>query len=171
MPAYRYRTEGVTGVIADAASPRPATNPLASSWGVVRTVGSPGTTRIPSPRPQSTRGAGVLTPAEGSTKPVDFPQPSTWSPDYILPSLYYTAPTPQTVPWESTNEIPLPAISTSQPLAPYSTIPTKTPATSAVVQRPRRIGGLLVQAWPRISQIWPTFGSGANNSANSGQIT
>lgn len=162
MPTWRYKTEGVPERAAAAFSPIPTTDPRASSWGLVRTVGSPSTTRIPVAPLQSIAGSdrGVWT---RGAKPGDN------APDYILPSLYWTAPTPQMVPHESTNEIPQMAISTHQPLAPASaTVPTVTPANPSVVQRARRVGGRIVQAWPQVSAFWPTYGSGVKNSANSG---
>lgn len=164
MARYAYRTEGVAGNAAAAFSPLPTTNPIASSWGLVHTVGAPGTLRIPVEPLQSIAGSdrGVWTK---QAKPGDN------APDYILPSIYYTAPTPQMAKGWSTNEIPLPAISSTGPIAPYSTALTGPANTSAVVQRPRRMGGLLAQAWPKVSQVWNTYGSGKNNSANSGQVT
>lgn len=172
MPHYRYRTEGVPGRAAAACSPLPTTNPIASSWGLVHVVGSPSTTKIHSPRPQSTRGFGILgVPNNGAGYPEDWPQPSAHSPDYILPSIYYTTPTPQVPSHSSNNEIPIPAVSTHQPYAPASASIISTATTSAVVQRPRRMGGLLVQAWPKVSALWPTFGSGKNNVPNSGKVT
>lgn len=164
MPRYQYRVEGVAGPSVTAFTPLPTTNGLASTWGVVKTVGAPGTLRIPVAPLQSIAGSdrGGWT---AQAKPGDN------APDYILPSLYYTAPTPQTVPHESNNEIPLPAISSTGPIAPASTSLVGPAETSAVVQRPRRMGGLLAQAWPKVSQVWNVFGSGVNNSANSGQIT
>lgn len=171
MPVYRYRTEGVPARASAAVTPLPTTNPRASSWGLVHTVGSPSTTRIHSPRPQATAGTGINSVGPNSTVRADSAQTSTWSPDYILPSLYYTAPTPQVVSHASNNEIPIPAVAPQQPYAPYSATAPGTAVTTAVTQRPRRMGGLLVQAWPKVSSLWPTFGSGKNNAANSGQIS
>jgi hypothetical protein len=162
VPAYRYRTEGVPDRAAAACSPLPTTNPIASSWGLVHTTGSPSTTRIPVAPLQSIEGSdrGVWTKG---AKPGDN------APDYILPSLYYTAPTPQVVSHASNNEIPIPAINPNGVSAPYSaTLPNLTNENPAVVQRPRRMGGRLVQAWPRVTQFWPVFGSGSTNAGNSG---
>jgi hypothetical protein len=170
LPIIRYRTEGVPARAAAACTPIPATNPIASSAGLMHRVGSPSTTRIASPRPQSTRGRGNLSLYD-SGRPADQAQPSGNSPDYILPSLYWAPPTPQVVSHSSTNEIPIPAISTQQPYAPASATAPGQAVTPAVVQRARRMGGRLVQAWPKVVPFWPTFGSGQNNSANSGQVT
>jgi hypothetical protein len=161
MPTIRYRTEGVPDGAAAACSPIPTTNPIASSWGLVHTVGSPSTTRIASPDPQSVGGdRGNLTRQA---------KPGQNSPDYMLPSIYYTAPTPQVVSRSSNNELPIPAVGTHQPYAPASaTAPGKARATPSVTQKSRRMGGRLVQAWPKVSQFWPVFGAGSNNAGNSG---
>lgn len=161
MPSYRYKTEGVPSRAQAAVSPIPTTNPIASSWGLVRTVGSPSTTRIPVAPLQSIAGGdrGVW---NKSAKPGDN------SPDYILPSIYYTAPTPQNVPWQSNNEIPIPAISVNSTTAPYSSSLVTTTPVPSVVQRSRRMGGRLVQAWPKVTSFWPVFGSGVKNAGNSG---
>jgi hypothetical protein len=170
MPTWRYRTEGVPARAAAALTPLPSTNPIASSWGLVHTVGAPSTLRVPSPRPQSTRGFGALgVPGNGGGYTEDDPQPSAHAPDYILPSLYWTEPTPQMTVHASNNEIPIPAVSSVNTAPGSSTLPSPV-TTTAVVQRPRRMGGLLVTAWPKVAAWWPTFGSGRNNVPNSGQI-
>lgn len=153
MPVWRYRTEDVPAKAVAAVSPLPSTNTIASSWGLVHTVGSPGTLQIPSPKPQS------IPPGPLNRQA----QPSYNSPDIFLPSIYVTAPTPQLVPHTIDNEIPVPAISSSQPYAPYSaTAVTKTPANPSVAQRAWHIGGRRVTAWPRVSPVWPVFGGSQN---------
>ena len=169
MPTWRYRTEGVPARAAAALTPLPSTNPIASSWGLVHTVGAPSTLRVPSPRPQSTRGFGALgVPGNGGGYTEDDPQPSAHAPDYILPSLYWTEPTPQMTVHASNNEIPIPAVSSSQPYAPASASAPGAGETPAVVQRARRMGGRIVQAWPKVVPFWPVFGTGNTNAGNSG---
>ncbi len=153
MSRYAYVTEGVPAKAAAAATPLPTLEPRASSWGLVHVAGSPSTTRIDSPRPQSTIGnIGVWN---------ETAKPSHWSPDYILPSLYIAAPTPQTHPnnWR-TNELPIPAIAATGITAPASTVLISKTAVPAIAQRSRRIGGRKVTAWPKVTQTWPTYSGG-----------
>ena len=163
MPHYAYRVEGVPPRAVAACTPIPAVNPPASSQGLVRVVGSPGTTRIPSPRAQSTRGFGQLgVPNNGAGYPDDWPQPSGHSPDYILPSIYVAAPTPnygQMYGSPGPNDIPIPAISSHQPYAPFSaTAPGKAKNPNVLARVRTRIASGFVTAWPKVAPSWPVFG-------------
>lgn len=164
MPHYAYRVEGVPARAMAAAMPVPTTNSIASSWGLVHVAGAPGTTRIPSPRAQSTRGYGALgVPGNGAGYPEDWPQPSGHSPDYILPDLYVAAPTPNYGQdhINSSNEIPVPAISSHQPYAPFSATAPGHAVNPNVLQRIRtRVASGYTTAWPKVAPSWPVFGGG-----------
>lgn len=165
MPQIAYRVEGVPPRAMAACMPVPAQNPVASSFGLVKVFGAPGTLRVHSPRPQSTRGFGTLG-VPNSTVPVDYPQPSGHAPDFILPSIYVAAPTPnygREYGNPGPNDIPVPAISSHSPYAPASASAPGYATNPSVLQRVRaRVASGFVTAWPRVSQVWPIFpGSGS----------
>lgn len=76
-----YRTLDVPPYGAGAFMPSPARNPVASSYGLVRIDGAPGTEPVPSPRPASVPS---LTRSGGR----DAAQGSAVAPDVILPAIY-----------------------------------------------------------------------------------
>jgi|SRR6185437_382012 len=152
MALWRYRVEDVPAKAIGAVMPLPSTNSVASSWGLVHTKGAPSTLRIFSPKPGLPDGPLPRT-AQNSYN----------SPDYILPAIYVSNPTPQGVVHTSTNELPIPAISSAMPYAPYSaTAPGAAPSNPSVAFRPWHKGGRRVTAWPRVSPVWPIFGGSGN---------
>ena len=168
MPQIAYRVEDVPPRALAACTPVPTRTPTAATWGVVHTVGAPGTTRIDSPHPQSTKGFGALG-VPNSTVPADDPQPSGHSPDYFLPALYITQPTPQGTVHRSTNEIPIPAISSHQPYAPFSASAPGKAINPTVLQRVRtRVASGFATAWPKVAPIFPIFPSDGTGSNQAG---
>jgi hypothetical protein len=157
MPHYAYRVEGVPPKALAACTPIPAMNPVASSFGLVHVAGSPGTTRIYSPQTQSV-GRGDRGVLPGKAKP------GANAPDYILPSLYVAAPTPnygQMYGTPGPNDIPIPAISSHQPYAPFSASAPGKAVNPNVLQRVRtRIASGYTTAWPKVAPSWPVFGGG-----------
>lgn len=164
MAHWAFQTDQVPNKLMGAAIPIPGQQPQASSWGTVAVHGAPGTARIPSPRPAALIGG------EMGAHSGDMTRPSSWAPDAIYPSIYYVdTNTSKQAKWGGTqtrgypfsnNELPVPAIGTSTPLAPFSTMPTISPAVPTVAQRPARVGGRKVTAWPRVVPRWPVFGGG-----------
>lgn len=159
MPHYAYRTEGVPAKALAACTPIPAVNPVASSYGLVHVAGSPGTTRIQAGPTQSV-GKGDRGWLTSKAKP------GANSPDYILPALYVAKPTPnygQMLGTQGPNDIPVPAISSHSPYAPFSATAKGKAVNPNVLQRVRtRVASGYVTAWPKIAASWPIFGNGGS---------
>lgn len=139
MPKLQIRMMNapVRGAGAFMPVPYGATTPAASSGGVIRTEGHPGTMRVPSPRPAALDDGELGGPKN---------QPSSCSPDYILPDKYIShisRATTGVVRVGSSNVAPVPA--------PY--IARSAPQT----QMKPRIGGRTVTSWPRQFVRWPTY--------------
>lgn len=141
----RYRTDQVPVYGAGAFMPSMTTNPTASSHGLVRIDGFPGTTPVQSPHPASTRGGApngaVATGTQGSAN----------APDLIFPAIYIPraknmGPAQDELRVRSDNVLPVPAID-----------PGRTPAA---VFRPARVGGRRQIPWPATATTWPSVGGG-----------
>lgn len=119
-------------------APYAVTTPAASSQGVLRVEGYPGTRRIPSPPPAAINDAELGGP---------FNQPSRVSPDYILPSIYIAHISNKTTfvgqSRVSSNVAPVPVPSIGR--------------TGTQTQHKVRVGGRTVTAWPRQFIRWPTY--------------
>lgn len=140
----RYRVLDLPVIGTGAFTPTMATNPVASSFGLVQVSGSPGTEPIPVPAP--TR---VWAP------PISFDpktQPSNCSPDVFFPDLYRPSAANMGPSADAgvgmfrrrLNEMPVPAVNIVR-----SGVPNWH-------QQP--VGGRKVTAWPRAFQRWGTRG-------------
>ena len=128
----------VHGIGAFMPPPYGATTPAASSQGVLRVEGYPGTRAVPSPGPAALNDGELGGPLN---------QPSSCAPDYILPSIYIphisadtTGPNFSRV---STNEAPVPAGFDAR--------------TATQTQYRTRVGGRTVTSWPRQFVRWPSY--------------
>jgi hypothetical protein len=125
------------GAGAFAPVPYGATTPAASSGGVIRTEGHPGTVQVPSPAPAALNDGELGGPRN---------QNSRCSPDYFRPSIYIphiSRRTTGAVPTTSTNVAPVPAGVSAR--------------SAAQTQHKVRVGGRTVTAWPRQFTRWPTY--------------
>lgn len=132
---YHMNMAGVPVNAMAALMPQPTTSTRASSGGLVRVHGYPGTQAVPSPRP-------------GAIPPTSFDprtQPSHCSPDVMFPSIYY--PTPENmhppVSLLRDNPMPVPAVQI------YN--------MAGVAQRMRRVGGQSQIGQPAVIQQWPQW--------------
>jgi hypothetical protein len=140
----RYRVSDLPLAGAGAFTPLPFLNPEASSHGLVRLEGSPGTLPVPSPAPQRD-----WAPSLTRTGGVNSAQGSMVSPDVILPSIYF--PYADNMGPEAGSgigmtrrrycELPVPAEN-----------PRRLPKPT---MRSPQMGGRSVMAWPRAFQRWP----------------
>ena len=126
---------------AGALMPTPTTTPRASSGGLVRVFGAPGTMPVPAPRPSA------IPPVSADPRT----QPSACAPDYMLPSVYVPSAANMHPPMclQRINELPVPAIS------PY--------ALPRIAQRSRRMGGQNQVVQPPVVQTWPAWRGGGSN--------
>lgn len=117
-------------------SPYGATTPAASSGGVIRTEGHPGTLAVPAPRPAAT-----TDDSWGNRL-----QPSACAPDTIRPDVYVphvSRATTGLVPTRSSNIAPVPA--------------GQVVRSGTQTQKRVRVGGRTVTGWPRQYVRWPTY--------------
>lgn len=114
----------------------PARQPSATSNGVVRIIGYPGTMPVPTPRP-----AALPETAAGTRSN----QPSYAAPNMMLPSIYYTTPHGMHPPVAllRTNPLPVPAVQI------YN--------MPRISQRMRRVGGQTQIGQPQVAQSWPQW--------------
>lgn len=120
-------------------------NPIASSWGLVKLSGAPGTMPIPRPK------AAAVPPISA----VRETQSTYVSPDVGLPDIYI--PYPDNMgPSQHVNmagrrltPIPVPAVSWIN--------------TAMNAMTGSKIGGRAAMAWPRAFQRWPTIGRNTGN--------
>jgi hypothetical protein len=114
-------------------------SPKASTYGLVKIVGQPGTQAIQSPKPSALPDGPLMRSA----------QPSYNSPDVIYPAIYYTRITDMGPPvrWVSTNEVPIPSKNIIR--------------KPGVAYRPARYGGLKQVSWPPAPQVWQNVNQGA----------
>ena len=113
------------------------TTPAASSQGVLRTEGHPGTLRVPTPRPPALDDLQLGGP---------YNQPSDCSPNYMLPDKYIShisRATTGLVNRVSTNVAPVPAVAVTR--------------SGAQTQMKVRIGGRTTTRWPRQFVRWPNY--------------
>ena len=143
MPQLAIRMNQAPGKGLGAFMPVPygATTPAASSQGLLRVEGHPGTMPVASPRPTALDDGELGGP---------FNQPSSVAPNYILPDKYIPhisrattglTPTPPDAPQGNVAPVPVPWISRS---------PRQT-------QLKPRIGGRTSTAWPRQFVRWLTY--------------
>lgn len=143
MASIRYRVYDLPTVGLGAFTPLASTNPIASSWGLVRLSGSPGTEPIPAPGP--TRIWCPPISAQPET------QSSNVSPDYKLPDIYiaYADNMGPSVHFgmaaRRQTPVPMPALSWIN--------------TALNAMGSSKIGGRIAAAWPRAFQRFPTIGS------------
>lgn len=143
MAVIKYRVLDLPVAGLGAFTPLPSTNPIASSWGLVKVVGNPGTLPIPAPSP--TRLWAPPISADPKT------QSSNVSPDVRLPDIY--------IPYAD-NMGP----SQHFGMAARRQTPIPVPALSWInnaiqAMSGNKIGGRIAAAWPRAFQRWPTVGS------------
>lgn len=138
MARFAYRVLDLPPKGTAAFTPLPAVTPVASSYGLVKIVGAPGTLPIPAPAP--TRiwapmiSASALT--QGSNCALDIR-----TPDIYVPFANNMNPP---VPTRIRNNIPVPATT-----AIFSARP-------AMISR--KTGSRVAMPWPRAFQRWPTSG-------------
>lgn len=120
---------------AGALMPVPAIDPKASTGGLVRVYGAPGTMPVAAPKP-------CAIPPISATRAT---QPSYVAPDVMFPSKYVTTPENMHPPVGllRTNEMPVPA------RTPY--------ALPGIAQRMRRVGGQSQIMQPLAVQNWPQW--------------
>ena len=139
MPRLQIRmmNSPTRGIGAFMPSPYAVTTPAASSQGVLRVEGYPGTLQVPSPAPAALNDGELGGP---------FNQPSLCAPDFILPSAYFARISRLTtglVPTKSNNVAPV--------KAPFIA------RTATQTQYRTRVGGRTVTRWPRQFTRWPNY--------------
>lgn len=127
---------GVPAAYAGALLPIPTTTPRASSGGLVRVHGQPGTQGIPAPKP-----AAIPETAAGWRGN----QSSYAAPDVLFPSIYYTTPENMHPPVSLARDTPMPV-----PAISYRHL-------ASVTQRMRRVGGQTQIMQPAVIQQWPQW--------------
>lgn len=147
----RYRVSDLPAKGVGAFMPLPTLGPAASSRGLTRVTGSPGTTPTPSPRP------GFL-PSLTAQGGVNSAQPGlAGSPDVFLPSVYVVYADNQGPSADAglgmaarrTNPLPVPSMDAN-----------RQPNLTGVA-KPARMGGRQQVPWPRAFQRFPNWqGSG-----------
>lgn len=145
MAGFRYRVLYLPVKGAGAFAPIPATNPAASSWGLVHVTGAPGTIPVASPKPAALpdlTAAGAPNTAQGSDV----------APNVIAPAIYVAsvanmgpeADTGLGLAVRRRNPLPVPAVD-----------PTRIPV---VAMSAPRVGGRGALPWPRSFQRYPNQG-------------
>lgn len=144
-PLIKMNSAPRKGLGAFMPAPYGATTPAASSQGVLRVEGNPGTVRVASPPPAALDDGELGGP---------YNQPSRVVPDFILPCIYtaHLSATKQSFleggfTTVSSNVTPVPA--------------GRPGATPGQTQYQPRIGGQTTTAWPRQYVTWPTYGGPA----------
>lgn len=126
--------------------PYAATTPAASSNGVIRVVGHPGTVRIPSPRPAAMQdgelGGPFNQPSGAPAAPGGIAVPN-----WFRPSIYWARIS------NVTTAIGFNRISSNIAPVPAPFIGR----TGTQTQMKPRIGGRTATAWPRQFIRWPTY--------------
>lgn len=135
---FAYRTLDLPIQGNGAFIPTPTVPFAASSWGLVKRVGAPGTVAIPAPSPTKIWAPPIS--ADSKT------QSSNVSPDLRTPDIYiaYADNMHPPVPTEIHNDIPVPATA-------WTTVVRK-----AMIGR--KLGTRVAMPWPRVFQRWPTSG-------------
>lgn len=144
---FRYRVNDLPVVGLGGFTPLPSTNPIASSWGLVKVSAILGTAPVPTGSPELRKSAYQDTPHIQGTQN---------SPDFMLPSAYTAyarnmGPTADAGIGMATRRhspLPVPAVSASR-------IPV--PAMLG-----RKTGGRIAMAWPRAFQRFPTRRAGSS---------
>jgi len=144
----RYRVLDLPMQGAGAFTPLATTNPPASSYGLVKISGSPGTLSMPCPAPQKIWCPPISAQAETQSSMV--------SPDVILWDKY--------IPYAN-NMGPAKDAGIGMALRRHCPLPipartwTLAPRTAMIM---RKAGGRMAMAWPRAFQRFPTMTSGGN---------
>lgn len=139
----RYRVLDLPVLGHGAFTPTLDTNPIASSFGLVKRTGSPGTLPIPAPAPERLWCPPISAQAET--------QSSNVAPDIRLPDIYIAyadnmGPSQHFgMAARRQTPIPIPALSWIN--------------TALTAMQGPSIGGRIVQSWPRAFQRWPTLAS------------
>lgn len=132
----RYRVDDVPARGVGAFSPTTPQTPRASSWGLARVIGAPGTLAVHSPAPSALPPVSMDPRTQGHNV----------SPDVIRPALYVALADNLHGPVQTRhhNNIPAPSIGWWRvPLVAF--------------RRPSRIGGRRVIPWPRTFQRFPSI--------------
>jgi hypothetical protein len=143
----RYQVVGMGGLPRHGSSaflpvPPHHVTPASATHGMVMIEGSPGTNRVPSPRPRGLAHGGHYRGAPG---------PSQVAPDYILPQIWFThvtnmAPNNGHLSWMPGDTIiPVPAGDVIR--------------TPPIAMKRRRVGGSEALQWPRVITRWRLRGS------------
>lgn len=137
---FRYRVNDLPVVGVGGFTPLPSTNPIASSWGLVKVFGILGTGPIPTGSPELRKSA-----------PQDAPnyQGTQNAPDYFLPAVYWTNPR---------NMGPIADAGVGMATRRHTPMPvpaTQIIATPRNAMIGRKTGGRTAMAWPRAFQRFP----------------
>lgn len=133
----RYRVSEVPARAVGAFAPIPTTNPVASSWGLVKVSAYMGLVPVPAPKPAAVPPISAIRET----------QPSYVSPDDILPDCYVPSadnmgPSMHVgMAARRQTPIPIPAVSWIN--------------TAVRAMRASPVGGRVAMAWPRAFQRWP----------------
>lgn len=144
MPTVRIRTDGLPpGHNALAFMPMPGLTPAGSSHGLIHVYGAPGTMKVaagpPATRPRLTSNKENVTPSDAS--------PDWFAPQLYLASMENLGPPVGYLPNHS--RMPPPVGSAAAQVPP-------------VVQRGRKVGGILSMIWPRVVTRWPNMLGGSS---------
>lgn len=150
MATIRYRVYDLPVKGLGAFTPIPFTNPTASSWGLVKLRGSPGTQAVPAPRPQAIWcppiSADPKTQASNAAGiDVIFPDQYIPYPSNMGPEQHFGMAARRQTP------IPVPALSWIN--------------TAVQAMKTNKVGGRVVASWPRAFQRWISIGDSGAPSA------
>jgi len=149
MIRYRVLDLPVQGL--GAFTPTASPNPIASSWGLVRVAGAPGTLPIPVHNPMKVWGVPISRDpkTQGSNN-----SPDVWLPDKYVPYATNMGPSQHFgMALRRHTPMPVPAVSWIS-------------AAKRAMIRPK-IGGRAAMNWPRAFQRFPTLGMNTRTSSQS----
>lgn len=136
----RYRVLDLPQKGLGAFTPLAATNPVASSYGLVHVMGSLSTIPIPAPKPKAVPPISAQAETQSS-----YVAPDIILPDYHVPSTANMGPSQHIgMAKRRLTPIPVPALSWIN--------------TALNSMQTSKIGGRAAMAWPRAFQRWPTIG-------------
>lgn len=134
-----YKVLDLPPLGASAFTPIPFTNSIASSWGLVKEYGAPGTLPIPRPRAAAIPPISAIRETQGT-----YVAPTVGLPDIYIPYADNMGPAQHVnMAGRRLTPIPVPAVSWIN--------------TALVSFQTSKIGGRLSMAWPRAFQRWPTI--------------
>ena len=139
---------GVTGNLPSAFLPPNAATVERAFGGLSHVTGSPGTTAIPAPRPES---LWAPTPSQAPQLQPSTAGPAAWRPTFYVASMENQGPSVRTGVDNRLEMSPLPR--------PSVVIGRKIP----VSQRRARVGSNKVTAAIRPRPVWPTYGGGSGS--------